>query len=329
LEEQQAMKYVSAAALVVGVITTALLISQAGVRDIADAAARVGWGTPLAVLVRIIGIGIAGVAWWLVVTQPGWVELHMCVIVRYVREAVNTLLPVAQVGGDFVGARLLSVRGVAPPLATAATLADVFLQAVAQVLFTALGLWFLIRTGGDAAVVQTVAWGLAAAVPLLAGFYLLLRAKAQGLIATILRRLAGDRQWAALGAMDRVYDDLAAIQAHSLRMVASAVTHLFVWLFASLEVYVVLGFIGYPVSLADAVVIESLAQALRGAAFAVPGAIGVQEGGLIVLCGLFGVPADAALALSLIKRVADLSLGLPGLFAWQSLERRNSISKPP
>jgi uncharacterized membrane protein YbhN (UPF0104 family) len=84
---------------------------------------------------------------------------------------------------------------------------------------------------------------------------------------------------------------------------------------------------GYSISYSDAVAIESLAQAARGAAFVVPGAVGVQEGGLIVLCALFGVPANAALALSLIKRAADLAVGIPGLIGWHALETRRMAHK--
>ena len=62
-------------------------------------------------------------------------------------------------------------------------------------------------------------------------------------------------------------------------------------------------------------------------AFVVPGAVGVQEGGLIVLCALFGVPANAALALSLIKRAADLAVGIPGLIGWHALETRRMAHK--
>ena len=51
---------------------------------------------------------------------------------------------------------------------------------------------------------------------------------------------------------------------------------------------------GYPVTFEQAVIIESLMHAVRGAAFAVPGALGAQEGGLIVLCAIFGVPPEAA-----------------------------------
>src|SRR5207244_728287 len=66
----------------------------------------------------------------------------------------------------------------------------------------------------------------------------------------------------------------------------------------------------------------SLAQAVRGAAFAVPVALGAQEGGLIALCGLFNIPAEAALALSLVKRFADLGVGVPGLLLWHRIEAK-------
>ena len=92
------------------------------------------------------------------------------------------------------------------------------------------------------------------------------------------------------------------------------------WFVGAIEVWVVLKFMGYQVDFGDAVVIESLMHAVRAAAFAVPGALGAQEGGLIVLCAIFGVPPEAALALSLVKRIPDLVIGVPGLVAWQTLE---------
>jgi uncharacterized membrane protein YbhN (UPF0104 family) len=59
----------------------------------------------------------------------------------------------------------------------------------------------------------------------------------------------------------------------------------------------------------------------------VPGAVGVQEGGLIILCGLFRIPAQPALALSLIKRAADIAVGGPGLVAWHVLETARLTKK--
>ena len=92
------------------------------------------------------------------------------------------------------------------------------------------------------------------------------------------------------------------------------------WIIGVAEVLIVFAFMGHPVSIAEAVVIESLLHAIRGAAFAIPGALGAQEGGLVLLCAAFGIPPEQAIALSLVKRAADLVLGVPGLLGWQRLE---------
>ena len=58
-------------------------------------------------------------------------------------------------------------------------------------------------------------------------------------------------------------------------------------------------------------------------AFFVPGALGVQETGLIITSSLIGLPADAAIALSLAKRFREIAIGLPALASWQWVEIRH------
>jgi hypothetical protein len=103
-------------------------------------------------------------------------------------------------------------------------------------------------------------------------------------------------------------------------LLASGQVHIVGWLIGTAEVWTALRFMGLPVTINEALVIESLMQAVRGAAFAIPGAFGAQEAGLILLCGIFQIPPDQALALSLIKRAADLVVGVPGLISLQVLE---------
>ena len=238
------------------------------------------------------------------------------------REGINTLLPVATVGGDFVGARLLTKRGVAGGLAGASMFVDMMTQALTQLLFTVAGLGLLFWLSGDGPIVRTVAGGLAVAAPAIGAFYLIQRRAGHRLIQGIVDRFASGREWQALGAVDVLFDNLRRLYAAPLRILSGIGVHLVGWLIGTIEVYVCLRFMGYPVSFAEAVVIESLAQAVRGAAFAVPGALGAQEGGLIALCALFGIPAEAALALSLVKRLADLLIGVPGLWLWHTQEGR-------
>jgi uncharacterized membrane protein YbhN (UPF0104 family) len=87
------------------------------------------------------------------------------------------------------------------------------------------------------------------------------------------------------------------------------------------EVYIALRLLGSPVGWPDALMLESLGQAIRGAAFAIPGALGVQEGGYLLLAPFAGLAPDAALALSFAKRAREILLGVPGLIYLHHCER--------
>jgi putative membrane protein len=136
----------------------------------------------------------------------------------------------------------------------------------------------------------------------------------------VLTLFAGDRNWLLFGAIDDLFAQLDAFYSYHRGLIRSVTWHLAGWFVGAIEVWVVLKFMGYHLDFGDAVIIESLMHAVRGAAFAVPGALGAQEGGLIVLCAIFGVPPEAALALSLVKRIPDLVIGVPGLVTWQAME---------
>jgi putative membrane protein len=239
---------------------------------------------------------------------------------RFVREGANALLPLAQIGGDFIGARCLALRGVRGPLAAASVIVDVLMQAASQLVFALIGLVLLIAIGGNELIVWPVAIGLALALPALGGFVLVQGEHGQRLIKWVLGAVAGDRQWLTFGAIDDLFARLDTLYANRRGLIQSVVWHLGGWFVGATEVWLVLTFMGYSIDFGDAVLIESLMHAVRGAAFAVPGALGAQEGGLIILCAIFGVPPEAALALSLVKRLPDLVLGVPGLLAWQMME---------
>lgn len=318
------MKRLTTLALLAGLLVAAVLVATSGVDEVWTALVAAGWGMLAVVAARAVVVVLAGLGWWALFPAAARPTALACIGVRFVREGINTLLPVAQVGGDLVGARLM-VRGeTRGGLAGASVIVDIMAQAVTQFLFTALGLGVLVWLGGDETVIRTVAIGLALAAPALVGFYLVQRRAGHRLVGWALARLAGEREWRVLGAVDDLYENLRALYGRRRRLLASTAIHSASWLVGAVEVWIALRCMGFEVGFAEALVIESLAQAVRGAAFAVPGAVGAQEGGLIALCALFGVPAQAALALSLVKRIGDLAVGVPGLVAWRALEARRT-----
>jgi uncharacterized membrane protein YbhN (UPF0104 family) len=99
------------------------------------------------------------------------------------------------------------------------------------------------------------------------------------------------------------------------------------WFLGTGEVWLAMYLLGHPVTVLEALVLESLGSAVRAGAFAVPGGLGVQEGGYILFGTLLGVGGETALAASLIKRVRELALGLPGLLVWQLQEGRRVLRR--
>jgi uncharacterized membrane protein YbhN (UPF0104 family) len=170
----------------------------------------------------------------------------------------------------------------------------------------------------------------------IAGFVLVQWAGAFGIIARPAARMSSSGRWQSLiesaADLDAVIRDLyrrpgVIVMSTCLRLAKRVVMGGEVWLVAWL--------VGYPIGLEEAVMLNSLAIALRSAAFVVPGGIGVQEGGYVVVGALVGLPADVMLTISLATRLGELIEGLPGLLAWQFAEggaywrRRRQADAPP
>jgi putative membrane protein len=314
---------------------------------IGDAFGRIGAiGLIGIVLVRALIVLVCGLAWARVLAGlapagPGGkpVETGAFVILRFVREGVNVLLPVASVGGEVVGGRLLTFWGVAGSFAAASLLADMLIQVATQVAFTVLGAGLLWRLPGEAA--ATLArWTVevaAVAVAAVAAFFALQRlGSTRGLerrLSGLLRRVIGPSEPdAAARAGSSVRDALDAVWGRDRRgpLAQATLLHAAGWLLGAAEIWIVLACMGIEASLTEVLVLESLSQAIKSAAFPVPSGLGVQEGGFVFVGALFGLDAGIAIALSLAKRVPDVVLGLPSLLVWQTLEaRRAQVLAPP
>lgn len=305
------------------------LVAYFGVDAVIRSLLAVGWiGFGTICLIHAALIAVMGVAWW--VLLPG-TSVWVAVWGRFVRDAGSEVLPLAQIGGYLLGARAIMLAGVSGTAAAASTIVDVTLEFLAQIAYTALSLFWLTRLTPDVWIGVPIAIGLAAASVLAVGLVL-----AQWRGFDFFDRFAGTigRDWAdrtAAGAA-ALHAAIAGIYERRVGLFTSFVLHLVCWIAATAQAWLALRFAGSPLDFGAVLVIEGLLYAIRSVAFAVPNAIGVQEGAYIVLGESFGLSPEMALGLSLLKRARDLVVGLPAFGAWQLLEggrlwRRVSVSE--
>jgi len=301
--------------LAAGCAALAWIVASVGVDAIGHALARGGWALPMMIAVHLVQLLLSAQAWRIGLGAdtlgPGQVFY-----IRWVREGVNALLPVAQIGGQVAGAQLLVRAGLTPVQATAGTILDLTLEAASQLVFTVLGVWVLFDMRQDRHWLPWVESGLVLLAAGVVGFIIAQRAGLMHLVERGIGALA--RQWPAASNWSLVglHAELMRLQRRHRALALATLTHTTGWSLGALEVWVALRWIGHDVSLADSFVIESLGMAARSAGFAVPGAVGVQEGGFVLVAGLFGVSATDALALSVLKRAREVLTGLPALAAY-------------
>ena len=305
---------------------TGLLIRQ-GASQVGAAFATAGWAIIAVVVYHfVVPVFLDAVAWWVLFPRSDRLPLRKLFWMRWVGESVSTLVPSAAVGGDIVRARLAAINGVPLPISAGSVLVDITLGVFTQAGFTMLGLALLVDATGQKSFVRPTLVGTLLGILAVAGFYFAQRVGMFRFLGLIVARLANSPEWQPLvqsgETLDRAIRGLYARR----RGVAMCCA----WTILSLvggsgEIWIALHALGLPATLVNALILQSMALTIRSAAFAVPGGLGVQEGGYLVVGNLLGIPGDAAFALSLIARMRELALGIPGLVVWQMIEGRRLL----
>ncbi|MCI0400206.1 MAG: lysylphosphatidylglycerol synthase domain-containing protein [Gammaproteobacteria bacterium] len=304
------------------------IISYQGVSQLAAALAVAGFGLVIVALFHVVPMWADTVAWSLLIepTRPSFQRLLWG---RWVGESINGLLPAAQIGGDIVKARLLTHFGVSGVVAGSSVVVELTASVLTQIIFTGVGLGVFLALFGDYQAVKVV---LGALFVSLIAAWAFLHAQQRGLFTVVLRVLKlviGDRDWiASLGDPKALERAIVHLYRQDRTILAVCIWRLIGWFAGTGEIWLAMYFLGHPVSLLEALMLESLGQAIRAVGFAIPGALGVQEGGYLFLGSLLGISPDISLALSLTKRVRELLLGLPGLLSWQIAEGRRLWLQP-
>ena len=312
--------------LAAGVLLFAGVLISQGLSAVFATLAVAGWGLPLVALLHLVPLALdAASIRVLFDTAKVRSSLREAILARWVGESANSFLPAGPIGGPVVMSRYFAQRGMTLRDAAAGVTVSTTLQALAQIVFASMGVAALgahARQGSEHAVRTPliIAGGVLAFC--VTGFYLMQRRGLFGSLMRAIKRFSGKRDWAQITSQADAID-LAVQDAYRRgnRVAASFILTLVGWVIGTAEVYLILQLLRFPVGWSDALLLESLGQAVRAAGFAIPGSLGIQEGGYLLLAPLAGLRPETALALSLAKRAREVLLGVPGLWYLHLSER--------
>ncbi|HLJ62977.1 MAG TPA: lysylphosphatidylglycerol synthase domain-containing protein [Stellaceae bacterium] len=306
---------------------TGIFIWQ-GVGNVAGAFTAAGIGIVWAAAFHLVPMLINARAWQVVLPKGIRPPLSFFFWTVCVREAVNNLLPVARIGGEVVSARLLMRHGLRGSNAAASLVLDMTLGLVSQFVFTLIGVALLLRHVSAGEQGLEIALGLAIVLIIIVMLMVIQHMGSFAFLARLFRpvlaeRFVGHLGGVLLGGAATLDRTLHRLYRRSFALAACAAWQLLGWVAGAGEIWIALRALGVSATLLDAVTIEALIQALSSAAFVIPGALGVQEGGFLVIGEMLGLAPEICLALALARRARDILVFAPALILWQlTLGRR-------
>jgi putative membrane protein len=314
------------AAAALGLLIAAAVIGYFKVGTVLSAMKPIGLGGfALAVAAQLALFIPLGLAWWLAAAErlDRW---PVFVWGRILREAATDVLPFSHVGGVVIAVRAAALGGVAPTEGTGSCVVDITCEVMAQLLYTLFGITLLaMRLGLGVGERPLVTWSLVGLVVATGVVAALIVTQRRGLRA--IERLIERRLPAIAGQAAGLGQVVERAWGRPWRLAAAIALHLFAWFAAAGGTWLILDLIGHPLSYLSVAAIESLLFATRNAAFMMPSGLGVQEAAYALLGPLFGLPAEAALALSLLKRARDVAIAVPMLLTWQVAESRRTLRR--
>jgi putative membrane protein len=312
--------------LTAGVLLFAGVLISQGLTAVFVTLAVAGWGLPLVALLHLVPLALDAASVRVMFdTAKVRSSLRDAILARWVGESANSFLPAGPIGGPVVMSRYFTQRGMSMRDAAAGVTVSTTLQALAQIIFALMGVALLgahASQGSEHAIrlPLIIAGGVLAFC--LTGFYLMQRRGLFGKLMRAIKRFSGKRDWSRFTSQaDAIDHAVQAAYGRRGRVAASFLLSFVGWVIGTAEVYLILQLLQFPVSWSDALLLESLGQAIRAAGFAIPGSLGIQEGGFLLLAPLAGLRPETALALSLAKRAREVILGVPGLLYLHLSER--------
>lgn len=321
-------RWLEVGCLLAGIAILVGTVWHIGLATLTQDLGAIGWGLLVILLVESLNVVLNTWGWSLAFPAGERTVSHgRLLAARLAGDGVNYLTPSATVGGELLRIRLLGVR-VPLSLRWASVSVAKLGQTVAQAVFILLGLALVLpRFTGTAPWLGWVVGGSGAVLLGIAFVWLISR----GFWATSRRvaRRVGLR-WMLPAAWAGPGQDLDAALRRLGRWRVAASLACFVggWAVGAAEIYLILAWVGGAVDWQTALALETGSVLIDGILFFVPGKVGTQEGGKVVLFAALGLNPARGLTVGVVRRIRELTYAGVGLAALGWLTARRP-SRPP
>ncbi len=304
--------------LVIALITLALFLKELGWVNVSRYFLEVGYYWPL-LLVPYGLVNLFGAFSWrsLFPNKTSRPSLGQLFWLRLSGDSLNQLTPTASIGGELFRIQRLNALGVSWDDATISVVIQKAIFVLSLVLYILTGLSLTALTLDTKGLdlgwlgVATLVLGFAGLTfiaiqrknPFVSGIHFL---EKFGLCPRILKQKETE-----LASLD---SSLAGFYRENPRLAFISFLWLFTsWLLHGTEVFIIFRLLGHPIDWSIALSLDALVMLFAALGFMIPGSLGVQDGGAILVSAGFGLGSSLGAAFCIMRRIREafwLSLGM-------------------
>lgn len=303
-----------------GLAAVTAIIIWSGYNQLVQALAQAGWGILWTSLFHLVPLLCSALGWYSLMPGKNRPSYGFMFYMMWLRASVNNLMPVARIGGEVVAVRVMMKYGVIKTTAIASTVVELTTSVVAVFLFDIIGISLFALHVTDRHTVWQLLMGVLLSVPIITAFVFVQRIGIFGLFEKVFALMVRDKWKNFMGSAAKLDRAVLTMYRHKKRVIICALWQFVAWTSGAGEIWLALYYLGHTTSLLKALMLEALIQASASVAFAIPGALGVQEAGFVLFGQMLGLAPETAVALAVIRRCRDLLLYVPGLIVWQLQE---------
>jgi uncharacterized protein (TIRG00374 family) len=244
--------------------------------------------------------------------------------VRLAGESVNIIIPSASFAGEPVKAYFLKRHNIPMVDGIASVVISRAIMTITQIIFVMLGVGFMLfkLNISGSRLISSIAITLLG-IPII---LFIIFIQKRGLFASLLKllrifrirlRYIEDREHK----LKELDESIFQFYSHNKKSFFISFTFYFLgWIAGMIEVFLILYLLDIPIDLISTYIIESLSTVARGITSFIPGSVGGQEGGIIMIFMSLELSASVALTFGILRRLRELIWITAGLFILSKLE---------
>ncbi len=309
------MKYSKLILTILGISLLAYLVISTGPREILESLEKIGFNAVFILILYLVIISLDTLGWKYVITSKNksysfWTLLR----IKLAGDCVSNITPAGSLAGEPVKVHILTRYGVTFLEGMASAYMAKLLMIKGQILFVFVGLFLILTTQLNHEqeilfkVVLIFILGLSGILGVM--YYLGLTKGITSVLLKILKKLRLNFSF-----IENQKEKLTLFDAkityyykhHKRDFFYSFFSFFLAWFVGSIEIYLILYFLDFPITFAQAIAIESIGTVAKGLTFFVPFNL-LQE---LTFIGLFKLilnteATDIAISCSLIRRFREL-----------------------